>query len=246
MAGGRVWQREDLHVVDQLNAEWGELVHTTAPHVDEWAKRYPCFGGCRHLDDVLSAIRSNPDQALAALIAAGAGGDQLAHRTVLQSMLGKIVRLAMSDQAASIGDYVSAIWLRVRTYPLHTRPHRIAANLALDTFKAVKNEQARQLGPFHLVTMAPEEISQLGECFLTPLRQATIDTEGPSADTLIAKAEGLRLIDEVTRKVLLSVYAEGLSGRRAAERHKTSPEMVRYRCSRAVRKMAEHRELLAA
>jgi DNA-directed RNA polymerase specialized sigma24 family protein len=66
-----------------------------------------------------------------------------------------------------------------------------------------------------------------------------------TADSLIDAASRLGLIDGLTRQVLLSVYAEGLSGRLAADRHQTSPEMVRYRCSRAVRRLAQHSAALA-
>jgi hypothetical protein len=44
---------------------------------------------------------------------------------------------------------------------------------------------------------------------------------------------------------LFSVYADGLTGRAAARRHDTTPAMVRYRCSRAVRRLAEDPMVLA-
>ena len=59
----------------------------------------------------------------------------LAGRVVLQTMLGKVVRLAQAHPDVAVDDFVSALWCRIRTYPLTRRPRRIAANLALDTRK---------------------------------------------------------------------------------------------------------------
>ena len=66
-----------------------------------------------------------------------------------------------------------------------------------------------------------------------------------SASNLIEIAGRLGLIDSPTRDVLLSVYSDGLSGREAAARHQTSPEMIRFRCSKAVRRLAQHSVVLA-
>ncbi|MBO0813222.1 MAG: sigma-70 region 4 domain-containing protein, partial [Microlunatus sp.] len=52
--------------------------------------------------------------------------------------------------------------------------------------------------------------------------------------------EHLGLIDDPTRRLLLSVYAEGLSSADAAVRHGLTPTTVRFRCSRAIRRMAQH------
>jgi DNA-directed RNA polymerase specialized sigma24 family protein len=240
----RVSQKgQDLRIVDQLNREWAELLPVTLGEVAAWAAASAQFGACRSLDDVLAAIRICPDSALGELINLGAAGDDLTYRTVLQSMLGKVVRLALADPNSSVGDYVTSMWLHIKTYPLQARPRRIAANLALDTLKTVKGEARRHAG--RQVAMPPEAIADLAEGSRGAGEAAD---EGPdwSAAVVIGRAQRLSLIDDLTRNVLMTVYAEGLPGKQAAERHQTTPEMVRYRCSRAVRKMTEHRDLLAA
>ncbi|GAB3917313.1 hypothetical protein GCM10027613_17390 [Microlunatus endophyticus] len=62
---------------------------------------------------------------------------------------------------------------------------------------------------------------------------------------MLRTAQELGLIDEPTRRLLLSVYAEGLSSVDAAERYGLSPATVRFRCSRAVRQMARHAMTIA-
>jgi len=45
---------------------------------------------------------------------------------------------------------------------------------------------------------------------------------------------------------LWTVYVAGLTSAQAAEALGTTPELVRWRCSRALRRLAVHAELLAA
>jgi DNA-directed RNA polymerase specialized sigma24 family protein len=55
----------------------------------------------------------------------------------------------------------------------------------------------------------------------------------------------MQLIDDSDAALLQSVYAEGVSGDRAARRFHTSAGTVRVRCSSAVRQLAAHAVELA-
>ena len=234
--------RSPFRLIDGLNAEWERLSATSCDHVEQWRHHHPALSDCRELPDVLAVVAQDPDWVLAALLQATADGDELAGRTVLQTMLGKIVRMASMDRTATADDYVAAMWCRIRTYPLRQRPRSIAANLALDVLKAVRRESSwgRQARDVALVSSADvmdflhtrsvarnaldhgEEISRL------------------TADEVITMATSLGLLDAKSREVLTTVYADGLSGRAAAERHGTTAAMIRYRCSKAVRRLSRH------
>ena len=168
-----------------------------------------------------AAIRHDPDAALLRQLAAQRAGDQVAGRIVLQALLGKMVRLALSDADASLDDYLAAAWERIATYPLTSRRSSVAANLALDTLKAVKREQRRP-APAPLVT-----------------------PRGPDAASILDTAARLGLIDEAAVSTLTTVYLEGCSGSDAARRLGTTPGAVRVRCHRAVRTLREHAAELA-
>ena len=96
---------------------------------------------CRSLDDVLSVARLNADPVLAALLSEASVGDQLAGRVVLQALIGRIVRMAQRDPRANIDDYLAHLWCVIGSYPLKRRPVRIAANLSMDTLKAVSRDR---------------------------------------------------------------------------------------------------------
>lgn len=236
-AGGRA----DLRFVDALNAEWAVLTDVTGMRVEGWAGRHQVLAGCRSLPDVLDAIRRAPDAALHALLTEVAGGDQLAGRVALQTMLGKLVRMARTDRAATLGDYVAALWCQICTYPLAARPVRIAANLALDTLKAVQREQ-RWPGRERVTTWPPGEAwTAVCDGASAARRQGV----GPAAPQVLQVARSERLIDRQTCDLLTTVYVDGLSGEHAAARHATTPGSLRVRCSRGVRQLARHAVALA-
>lgn len=232
------------NLIDALNADWDQLVACHRGAAAEWADRHPVLDGCGGLAHVLARVAAEPDLVLGALLAECAEGDQLAGRVVLQTMLGKIVRMAACDAEAGVDDYVSALWITISAYPLTARPRRIAANLALDTLKAVRQE--RQWLRKGEVTPYPPE------AFVRELLQDAAGARGENGDEVdldarrvIDAAQRLGLISGTTGEVLASVYADGLSGRAAGERHQTSPAAIRYRCSTTVRHLAKHAQVLA-
>lgn len=237
--------RSAHRVVDDLNREWRALVALRDGVPRPWSAR-PALAACTDLDDVVARAARGEDAVLAALLAAAGTGDALAARTVLQAMLGRVVRLAGRDPQASVDDYVSALWCVIAGYPLAARPVRVAANLALDTLKEVHRERRWGRPGTASVWLAGEALERVLE---QGRQQATPDWGGSltelSAATVIAAGRRLLLIDAATEALLHHVYVEGLDGREAARRAGTTPGSLRVRCCRAVQKLAAQAPALA-
>jgi len=238
--------RSEYAIVDALNQEWRELVHRDRGTVLRWSQRHPALVACDSLDDVLSLGQLKSDATLSALLTEVSNGDILAGRTVLQSMLGRLVRMAQRDHQAGVDEYIAALWCAIRSYPLSARPGRIAANLSMDAFKTVYRE--RQWLRQGVVTPWPPHRFMEG---VVPHRMGVPerlpDTDGgpPTAVEVLSAGLRLRLIDEPTRRLLHSVYVDGLSSDEAARRHLTSPGSVRVRSSKAMKRLAAHAARLA-
>lgn len=228
-------------VVHALNREWQELVEGRPPEPARWAERHEGLPGCADLDALVHRASRGDDEVLRALVAEHHGGSPLAGRTVLQAMLGRLVRMAGRDPASGVDEYVGALWCVLTGYPLGRRPVRIAANLGLDTLKAVHRE--RRWGPAGAppVWLPGEAWGPLVE---PGVHRATLDHSAElgrvTASGLIEAGRRLRLVDPATSRLLEHVYVDGLSGREAAARSRTTPGSLRVRCSRAVRRLAEH------
>ncbi|SDV00919.1 DNA-directed RNA polymerase specialized sigma subunit, sigma24 family [Microlunatus sagamiharensis] len=231
-------------MLQRLDREWRELEDDEGARsaCRRWSARVEALAGCSRPGDVLARVPEDPDAVLLALLEEAVAGDGLAARVVLQAFLPKLVRMAGLDRAAEVDDYVTALWCEVVAYPVGRRRTSVAANLVLDTLKAVHRDRrpgcdvavppdlvvvAAERGPGHLVGSEPP------------------GPGGPSADAVLRVAREHHLVDPGTRELLHSVYAEGLSGAAAARLHGLSPGAVRSRCSRAVRVLARHPALLA-
>lgn len=199
-----------------LNSEWAELVRD-APPPATWQEHDP-LRGISSLDEVLERVRCEPDATLSALLSLGAGGDQLAWRAVFQAMLPKAVRLSRGREDR-LTEAVSELWVAIADYPLARRPRSIAANLSWTLQRA--------LAPTPVTLMVPT-------------------SPGPDADQTLGQARALGLIDAVHHQTLWLVYVAGMTSAAAAEELGISAELVRYRCSRSVRRLAGQAELLAA
>ena len=232
------------NLVDRLNHEWATLVLEDAD-INDWASACPPLASCRSLDEVLQSVRSAPDEVLGFLIQrCQQVGDAMAGRTVLQSMLGKLVRMSYTGVAAqetnALDDLVTHMWCRIALYPLSARPVRVAANLALDTLKAAHRDwRAGAEVPVPTTTV----INALDAGQLSTSSPAT-----PSAEGLIDAAHRLGLITRTTRDIIVAVYGpEDLTGDLAAERWSCSPGAIRTRCKEAVRgRLAPHADQLLA
>src|SRR3712207_6082600 len=138
--GGGQPGRWPYSIVGALNRDWDELVYRHRGSLTGWSRRHEVLVEYESLDDLLAAARGHSDAILGALLTEVSKGDQLAGRVVLQALLGRIIRMAGRDRSAGVDDYVSALWCRIQTYPLARRPTSIAANLSMDTLKAVHAE----------------------------------------------------------------------------------------------------------
>ena len=239
-------RQRGFSLVEALDREWCELDRRHPGAVRRWADRHDVLAPCGSFDDVLSAARLDSDPILAALLTEVSIGDQLAGRVVLQALIGRMVRMAQRDPRASIDDYLARLWCAIGSYPLERRPERIAANLSMETLKAVSREH-RWLGRGDVALWpSSESLEEL-------LEPATLD--GSPCDLplpvdvevlqVIKASSSLSLIDDSDAALLRSVYADGMTGREAARRFHTSASMVRVRCSKAVNRLAAHAGVLA-
>jgi hypothetical protein len=205
--------------LDALNNEWRVLSAASAGQPAEWKLTEPAIAGAADLDGLLALIRQRPDEILAALLRLGRAGHPLAHRVVLQTMLGMVVRLC-AGRPALLPEALSELWLAIVDYPLDRRPHAIAANLAWTVRRAIQA--------------------------VTPPVPPPEEPCGPDAASVLADARRLGLIDELTHRTLWTVYVAGLSSQEAAAVLGTTAATVRWRCSIALRRLAGRADLLAA
>lgn len=227
-------------MLKRLNDEWADLVITSADQVNGWSTSGQPDAG-HDLTDVLAWIAREPDPALHFLIGRAQNGDSLAARTVLQTMLGKLVLVSIQlarpglTQETAFADLTCQMWVTVAQYPLAARPAKIAANLWMDCAK-----QARRLWPNHRsdrkteLTYSPDDVSWLLDHNITasPADAHWSDVE---AHDLIDTAHRLNLISGDTVNLLKAVYGpQRLSGNKAGEMWGISPAAVRTRCRRAV------------
>jgi DNA-directed RNA polymerase specialized sigma24 family protein len=205
-----------------LNSEWVELVATSAAPVADWVQHCPELAQARDLDEILTSVPAAPDAVLGALLQLGAAGERLAWRVVLQAMLGKAVRLSCGREER-LAEAVAELWVVIAEYPLQRRPRSIAANLAWAL-------RRRLAGP-PMVVGDPASGEPSG---------------GPTGAQALATARRLGLIDARAHLTLWLVYIDGLSSTQAAAELGTTPDLVRYHCSRSLRRLAGRAELLAA
>jgi hypothetical protein len=234
-------QRSSHRIVDDLNEEWRALVVSLPDAVPAWGRSHPALAGCRGLDDLVRRAARGEDAVLRPLLVEAHQGNGLAARVVLQAMLGRLVRMAGRDQHAVVDDYVGALWCVLVRYPLTTRPDRIAANLSLDTLKAVHRDRWRSGPGGGTVWLAGADLEPL----LEQARQRALldhaaDLHELEAAAVIDAGHRLQLIDAGTCGLLRRVYVDGLTGREAAARTGTTAGSLRVRCSRAVRQLAAH------
>ncbi len=202
-----------------LNSEWQALVPGAGGQLNAWARAEPALAAAGDLAEVLDLIRRNPDDVLSALLRLGAAGHPLAHRVILQTMLGMVVRLC-AGRPALLPEAISELWLAIVDYPLERRPRAIAANLSWTVRRSLRTRP--------------------------PPVAAPIQPDEPDAASVLAEARRLGLIDEVTHRTLWTVYVAGMTSRQASIVLGTTPETVRWRCSNALRRLAGRARLLAA
>ncbi len=238
----------------QLVTEWVSLnaLTSSAAAVHKWGRLEPALSGYRVPADLVDAVDAAPsegkDAILGALIRLFQQGHQLAGRVVLQSMLIKLGRITLRTRGTSSDNAwaedrrhiaVAEFWDVLANYPLQRRPHKIAANLALDTLHRVTGETrgqqpARPVDP----TEIPEEYS--GRLVATPPPDPS--RVGVSVDNdlvqVVTWAVSRNVITREDASLLVHVYlpTPGTSGTATAAAHLgLSEAAIRQRCSRARR-----------
>ncbi len=238
-------RRTDASLVGRLNAEWSRLcAHPrTQSAVAHWGRRHPELAGCLALEDVELAVATagseRADPILLALLRLARDGDSLAGRTVLQLMLGKAVRIASTragrDTKPSLEHTaVAALWTVIATYPIERRPAKVAANIAMETLRAVTGELTHQLSE----TPTSPDVLAADLMPLTASERTTADHELLELLTWSVDAGTITAADAT---LILDIYtpAPGIEGgAAAAERHGLSWPAARQRASRAIRKVA--------
>lgn len=126
-------------VFTQLDHEWAAIVRRRSTST-ELAEACALAGVAAPTELVRAVRRANPEQAdavLASLARRSQAGSDVAARALLQLLLPGTCRLASrwwalgsaEERAAAA---VAAVFDRIRRYPIHRRPARIAANVLLD------------------------------------------------------------------------------------------------------------------
>jgi hypothetical protein len=249
----------------RLNREWAQLVAgpAAAAALRRWALTCPALTQLSTLDDVLSLVADADadadadatvrDAVLLALIEAAQAGDALAGRTVLQTMLGKAVRVAgtvarrddvRGDQEEALARAVAALWQAIATYPVALRPARVAANLALDT---VAVAQRGHTGSSHFRRSYRElPVADVGS--VGPAVQhdgGPDDVRGPADAqllTVLAWAVRASVLDLDDAQLLVRVYSvdehgRPADGRAVAAQAGLSWPALRQRCRRLAQRI---------
>lgn len=203
-----------------LDAEWALLSRRPLP--DAWRYAAPELVSAREVGGVRSAVKQHADAVLLALLRLHRAKDPWAGRVVVQLMLPKLVLMAVRHARATLDDHLAALWECLCTYPVGRRPTKVAANLALDTLKVISTTPGR---PRLALVPCPDDLPD-------PASPLGPDPDGPA---VLAAASRLGLIDPLTQRTLECVYVEGRTSREAAAELGMTAEVVRWRCSRAVR-----------
>jgi hypothetical protein len=148
-----------MTVFDLLEQEWARL------SCDRLAARrladvFAAAGGASSLADVEAYVRKagpeDADAVLLALVRRAVTGDDLAARVLLQLLLPGTRNLArrwwaLGDHEERAAAAVTAVYHRIRGYPVARRPGRVAANVLMDAAR-----ELRRAVPRLTVTLAAE------------------------------------------------------------------------------------------
>jgi hypothetical protein len=147
------------NLFDLLDREWSQLRRSrSAAH--ELADVCQLADHSTSLADVERYVRGaspeNADHILLALVTRAVTGHTLAARVLLQLLLPGTRGLArrwwaLGDHDERAAAAVTAVYQRIRAYPLARRPGRIAANILLDAAR-----ELRQAVPRHTLTPHPD------------------------------------------------------------------------------------------
>jgi DNA-directed RNA polymerase specialized sigma24 family protein len=215
-------------IVNSLNEEWATLACSPKARraLMRWTARYPELGQVQSLDEFVNT-RGRPEWAAAALrvLAIEAPDDEVAARTLLQSLLGGVVRVVVGvvrDEPDAVGEVVSIAWNRIRTYPPQRRGP-VASNVLLD----VRKEFSRNRATIECPVEVPERDGRFGA------------DPAPSPEQVVCERElfdELRSAQEsgmVSRAALVTIIRTRLGGESlvdvAADMHMSADAIWRRR-----------------
>ncbi len=250
-------------LIGQLNREWLRL--RTSPEnsslLSSWSRGEPILAAFPTLADIEAALAVNadPEYTDAVLLAllrlathqeAGAGPDaDLAARTVLQLMLPKAVRIARTQRCVPDRDERDAITVAclyevICTYPVDRRTRHVAANLGLTTLQRVRRTVLRS----HVTSFDVELLSNppAGQLDHLPDQQAEPAPAAQIAD-LLAWALATHVLAAQEADLLARRYRDGAPTAAAlGAQLGLSPDALKQRCSRAIRKLTSAAPAYAA
>lgn len=161
------------NAIELLEQEWDQLGHDplAARRLGEVCR---IAGEARSLAEVEHYVRkasaADADRVLLALVARATDGDALAARVLLQLLLPGTRTLARrwwalgdSDERAAAA--VTAVYQRIRNYPLERRPGRVAANVLMDAAR-----ELRKAVPQRVLTLAADPHELIGSSGRRPWR----------------------------------------------------------------------------
>jgi len=233
-------------VIGALNCEWAHLAQSpTRSHGTSWATLQPALTGLDTLGQVrvaLSAAHAGArvDAILLALLTLHAQEHPHAGRTVLQTMLGKTMRLSYTARNRLLLDpqesAVAAMWAAIDSYPLR-RATKVAANLSLEALRLIDAQGT------HLVPCDDDKLTE-------HIEQAQVAHRLPSPvdedhETVVDALLWASQTGSLTRSELqllarmhLADDAPDVSLAQVADELGLSYAATRQRYSRAVRRLA--------
>lgn len=226
-------------IFTQLNCEWDTVISDAS--VSMWADQCPVLVGCWTAGEVLAAVQTDPNQVLLFLVEQAQAGNELAGRIVVQTMLGKLVRMSICGRARSVrsaaSDLVASLWERIMTLPLTGTLNNIPARLALDTLHASQQVWAREEA-----LVLPAETSSM--LVMEQSRVRGTDDELSAAAVLSAGEQWMCPQDAALMRLL---YSDGVSVAEAASVLEVSPQTAYRRRQSGLGTLRAHaRDLLAA
>jgi DNA-directed RNA polymerase specialized sigma24 family protein len=186
------------------------------------------------------------DAVVALLVQRAQAGDRLAGECLLQALSTRLLQLSRKHPRHRFEDFVTAAWVRIMDYPAANRSTSVLANLAWDSLKSVSREHAR-LNREQPAARVPEVGPGCSSVAVgSALEPGVEPPPREAAAQIIDYAFRAKLVPMESAAILQSVYRDGLPGKEAARRHHTSEDMIRYRCSSAIRKLRAHKSMLMA
>lgn len=231
-----------------LNREWQHL--RTAPTPPHWLQHHPELGGCATLADVVDSCRptrdgGDVDEVLLTLIRLAQDGDHTATRILIQTMLPKLARLQRTALGRRLGDpdgvVVEAFLTQLTRYPTTRRPHRVAANLALETLKTIPAAADAHELPAGDIQPVSDACPSGGWCSAEGSEHTEQLTITNDASTAIAWGLDARIITRSDAALLARIHLadDPPTLAEAAAELGITAAAARARHSRAVRRLAQ-------